>query len=233
MTVRRIARFLAALVVTSGALLLSAPIPSASAQPCPDVEAVFARGTNEPPGVGGIGQAFVDALQSQAGSKSVDVYPVNYPASSDFTSGMDFALTVVAGIRDAVDHIQATVANCPNTRIVLGGFSQGAVVAGFVTAAAIPDGVPAALVPQPMPPEVANHVAAVVLFGAPSDNFMRDAGAPIVVIGPLYVPKTISLCADGDTICNGAPPGPPNGAHGSYGVNGMVNQAAAFAVKRL
>ena len=30
-------------------------------------------------------------------------------------------------------HIQDTAANCPNTRIVLGGFSQGAVVAGFVT----------------------------------------------------------------------------------------------------
>jgi cutinase len=84
-----------------------------------------------------------------------------------------------------------------------------------------------------MPPGVADHVAAVALFGKPSDNFMRDAGAPPVVIGPLYAAKTIDLCADGDTICNGAPPGPPNGAHGSYGANGMVNQAAAFAVKRL
>jgi cutinase len=233
MTVRRIARFLGALVVTGWAAVLGAPVPVASAQPCPDVEAVFARGTSEPPGVGGVGQAFVDALRAQAGNRSVDVYPVDYPASSDFTSGMDFALTVVQGIRDAVDHIQATAANCPKTRIVLGGFSQGAVVAGFVTSAVIPDGVPAALVPPPMPPEVADHVAAVALFGAPSDNFMRDAGAPTVVIGPLYVPKTISLCADGDTICNGAPPGPPNGAHGSYGFNGMVNQAAAFAVKRL
>jgi hypothetical protein len=233
MIARRIGRIFGAVVVTSWALLMSAPVPSASAQPCPDVEAMFARGTAEPPGVGGIGQAFVDALRSQAGSKSVDVYPVNYPASADFASGMDFALTVVQGIRDAVDHIQATAANCPNTRIVLGGFSQGAVVAGFVTSAVVPDGVPTALVPPPMPPEVANHVAAVALFGEPSDNFMRDAGAPPVVIGPLYVPKTISLCADGDTICNGAPPGPPNAAHGSYGVNGMVNQAAAFAVKRL
>jgi cutinase len=233
MTARRIARFLGALVMTTGVALLSAPVPVASAQPCPDVEVVFARGTAEPPGVGGVGQAFVDAMRAQVGGKSMDVYPVNYPASADFASGMDFALTVVQGIRDSADHIQATAANCPKTRIVLGGFSQGAVVAGFVTSAVIPDGVPAALVPQPMPPEVADHVAAVVLFGEPSDNFMRDAGAPTVVIGPLYVPKTISLCADGDTICNGAPPGPPNGAHGSYGVNGMVNQAAEFAAKRL
>jgi cutinase len=233
MTARRIVRIFGAVVVTSWAALVSAPVPVASAQPCPDVEVAFARGTAEPPGVGGIGQAFVDAMRAHVGGKSMDVYPINYPASGDFASGMDFALTVVAGIRDAVDHIQATAANCPNTRIVLGGFSQGAVVAGFVTSAVIPDGVPAALVPPPMPPEVANHVAAVALFGEPSDNFMRDAGAPTVVIGPLYVPKTIALCADGDTICNGAPPGPPNGAHGSYGVNGMVNQAAEFAAKRL
>jgi len=233
MTARRIARIFGALVVTSWATLLGAPIPSASADPCPDVEVVFARGTGEPPGVGGIGQAFVDAMRSQAGNKSVGVYPINYPASADFGGGIEFAQTVIQGIGDAVNHVQATAANCPNTRMVLGGFSQGAVVAGFVTSSVIPEGIPAALVPQPMPPGVADHVATVALFGKPSDNFMRDAGAPPVVIGPLYAAKTIDLCADGDTICNGAPPGPPNGAHGSYGANGMVNQAAAFAVKRL
>lgn len=232
MTSRRFARLVGAAILTTSALLF-APVPSSSAQPCADVEVIFARGTGEPPGVGGIGQAFVDAMRAQAGAKSVDVYPVDYPASGDFASGMDFALTVIQGIRDAADHIQATAANCPKTRMVLGGFSQGAAVAGFVTSAAVPDGIPAALVPPPMPPEVANHVAAVALFGKPSDTFLRDAGAPPVVIGPLYVPKTIDECADGDTICNGAPPGPPNAAHGSYGVNGMVNKAAAFAVGRL
>jgi hypothetical protein len=233
MTPWKIARFVCAVVVSSCATVpLSAPVP-ASAQPCADVEAVFARGTGEPPGVGGIGQAFVDALRSQVGGKSLDVYAVDYPASADFSSGIDFAMTVIQGIRDAVNNIQATAANCPKTRIVLGGFSQGAALAGFVTAADVPPGIPAAFVPPPMPPEVANHVAAVALFGKPSDQFMSDAGAPVIVIGPLYAAKTIDLCAPGDTICNGAPPGPPNMAHGSYGTNGMVNQAAAFAAKRL
>ena len=233
MTFRRIARLVGAAILTTSAILLSAPVPFASAQPCPDVDVVFARGTGEPPGVGGIGQAFVDALRSQAAPKSVDVYPVNYPASGDFGSGIQFAGTVIEGIRDAAAHVQTTAANCPSTRIVLGGFSQGAVLAGFVTSAVVPEGVPAALVPAPMPPEVANHVAAVALFGKPSDQFMRDVGAPPVVIGPLYAGKTIDLCADGDTICNGAPPGGPSVAHALYGVNGMVNQAAAFAVGRL
>jgi cutinase len=232
MTGRRIARFLGVAILTTSAML-SAPIPSASAQPCPDVEAIFARGTVEPPGVGGIGQAFVDALRSQVGGRSLGVYPVNYPASADFAGGIQFAATVVEGIRDAAAHVQATAANCPKTRMVLGGFSQGAVVAGFVTSAVVPEGVPAALVPAPMPPEVADHVAAVTLFGKPSDQFMRDVGAPPVVIGPLYAAKTIDLCADGDTICNGAPPGAPSIAHALYPMNGMVNQAAAFAVGRL
>ncbi|HYP96327.1 MAG TPA: cutinase family protein, partial [Mycobacterium sp.] len=213
MTCRRIARFIGVAILTASAFLLSVPIQSASADPCPDVEAVFARGTSEAPGVGGVGQAFVDALRGQAEGKSVGVYPVNYPASSDFGGGIEFAGTVIEGIRDAAAHVQATAANCPKTRIVLGGFSQGAVVAGFVTSAVVPEGVPAALVPAPMPPEVADHVAAVTLFGKPSDQFMRDVGAPPVVIGPLYAAKTIDLCADGDTICNGAPPGGPSVAH--------------------
>jgi hypothetical protein len=234
MTGRRIARLLgiAAILTT----LLGAPVPAASAQPCPDVEVVFARGTGEPPGVGGVGQAFVDALRSQAGAKSVDVYPVNYAASGDFGDRIGFATTVVDGIRDAGLHVESTAANCPNTRIVLGGFSQGAVVAGYVTAAAIPDAVPAefrSFIPDPMPPSVADHVAAVVLFGKPSAQWLGDAGAPPIVIGPLYAPKTIDLCADGDTICNGAPLGGPTVAHAMYPMNGMTTQAAEFAARRL
>ena len=113
MTVRRIARSLMVAMLTAGAALMSAPVPSAAAQPCPDVEAVFARGSGEPPGVGGVGQSFVDALRAQVGNRSLDVYPVDYPASTNFTAGIEFAQTVVQGITDAANHIQATAANCP------------------------------------------------------------------------------------------------------------------------
>jgi hypothetical protein len=225
-------RALVATLIATSALLGTAA-PPAFAQPCSDVEVVFARGTDEPPGVGGIGQGFVDALRSKTGAKSVDAYAVNYAASDDFGDPLQFALSVIDGIRDASNHIQATIADCPNTRIVLGGFSQGAAVAGFVTSPDVPPGVPAAFVPPPMPPEVANHVAAVTLFGKPSNQFLSDAGAPQITIGPLYVPKTIDLCATGDTICNGAPPGPPPAVHGSYVANGMAAQAASFVTSRL
>jgi cutinase len=232
----RIARLVGAVVVTSGATLLSVPIPSASAQPCPDTEIVFARGTAEAPGVGGVGQGFVDALRSQVGGREVAVYPVNYAASGNFNDRIEFARTVVDGIRDAGAHVQSMAANCPNTRMVLGGYSQGAVVAGYVTSAVVPEGIPAefrAFIPNPMPASVADHVAAVVLFGKPSEQWMRDIGAPPVVIGPLYAPKTLDLCIPDDTICNGAPVGGPSIGHALYAVNGMTNEGAAFAAGRL
>lgn len=58
--------------------LISSPvgIPSAVAAACPDVEVVFARGTFEPPGVGGTGESFVNALRARTKGKSVEVYPV-------------------------------------------------------------------------------------------------------------------------------------------------------------
>ncbi len=209
--------------------LFSAPAPAASADPCPDVEVVFARGSGEPPGLGGVGGSFVDALREQIGGRSLGVYAVNYPASTDFSSP-DFPVTVIDGIRDTGSHIESMAANCPKTREVLGGYSQGAAVAGFVTSAAVPAGVPAAMVPPPMPPAIANHVAAVTLFGTPSDQFLQKYGAPTLAIGPLYQPKTLELCAPGDAICgNGDDPI----AHVAYAVNGMTGQAANYAAGHL
>jgi cutinase len=224
----------AALIATCA--LPIAPAPIAAAQPCPDVEVVFARGTFEPPGVGVTGQSFVDALRAQAANRSVDVYPVNYEASGNFGDRIEFAKTVVDGIRDATTHIEATAANCPNTKVVLGGYSQGAAVAGYVTSASVPDTIPAeyrSYMPNPMPLRVADHVAAVALLGEPSDQFMRDIGAPPIVIGPKYADKLINLCAPGDTICDGTPAGVPSAAHSTYFLNGMTGSAAAFAVSHL
>ncbi|MGV0790271.1 cutinase family protein [Mycolicibacterium sp. XJ1819] len=230
-----LARLIATVVMTFAALIV-APIPIAAAQGCADVEVVFARGTNEPPGVGGVGQSFVDAVRAQAAPKSVNVYPVNYAASADFGDRIAFARTVVDGIRDAGLHIEQTAADCPDTRIVLGGFSQGAALAGYVTSAEIPDEVPAEyreFIPNPMPAEIADHVAAVVLIGMPSATFISDIGAPPIVIGPSYADKTLKLCAPGDTICDGSPAGGPSFAHAMYGANGMAAEAAAYAVGRL
>ena len=196
---------------------LVALVPSASAQACPDVEVVFARGTTEDPGLGPTGDAFVNSLRPRLGTKSVGVYPVDYPATIDFPTAMD-------GINDASAHIEATARNCPDTNMVLGGFSQGAAVMGFVTANVIPDGAPEG-VPNPMPSDVANHVAAVALFGKPNDRFMHAISQPDIAVGPLYADKTIDLCVPDDFVCSS---GRDFNAHTQYMEMGMVDQAATF-----
>ena len=196
----------------------------AAAEACPDAEVVFARGTTELPGVGPTGEAFVDSLRSRVGAKSLRVYAVDYPATTDFP-------TAVEGISDARTHVLATAASCPLTKMVLGGFSQGAAVTGFVTANAVPDGVSASDVPAPMPPDVANHVAAVALFGKPSPRFMHAINDPPVTVGQEYLAKTIDLCVDNDLVCD--PVGRSFSAHNEYVDTGMVDQGAAFVANQL
>ncbi|MCZ8382717.1 cutinase family protein [Mycobacterium sp. CPCC 205372] len=200
----------------------------ATADPsCPDVEAVFARGTFEAPGVGATGQAFVDALDARLPGRSVEAYGVDYPASLDFQAA-------VGGVADTAAKVEAIAATCPDTRIVLGGYSQGAAVAAYTTADSVPAGVvlPSGLT-GPLPASVAPHVAAVVLFGLPDSWFLGlvDHSAPPITIGNAYAPKTLQLCAAGDPVC--APGGLDRTAHSSYKSNGMTEQAADFAVNAL
>jgi cutinase len=211
---------LAAAVATIWALMVGANSvhPKAVADPCPAIEVVFARGTGEPAGVGGVGQPFVDSLRSQVGGRSVDVYAVNYPASDDYIN------SVYAGAQDASGHVRYMAANCPNTRIVLGGYSQGAAVIDLITAAPVS----AWGANVPMPPEVAGHVAAVAVMGNPSRTVA--GGGPLTAISPLYGAKTIDLCAPLDPVCS---QGGIFFLHYSYVQFGLVAQAATFAASRV
>ena len=203
------------------------PPAAAADRTCPDVEVVYARGTGDEPGVGPVGQEFTDSLRSKMADKSLRVYPVNYPATEDWPTGVD-------GIRDASSHIQSVAKACPKTKVVLGGWSQGAAVAAFVTAAAVPDVLPDGLdpeaVPQPMPPEVADHVAAVVLFAKPNDRAMGFLRQPPIVIGPLYEPKTVEFCVEGDIVCSD---GLDRTLHEPDSYHEMVDQGAGYAADRL
>lgn len=208
---------------------LFGPQATAAAAPaCPDVDVVFARGTFEAPGVGATGQAFVDALTARLPGDSVSSYAVNYPASLDFAAAAQ-------GVADAADTVESTVASCPNTKIVLGGYSQGAAVASYATMDSVPVGfaLPAGL-SGPMPASVAPHVAAVVLFGTPSPLFLglADHDAPPIEIGSRYQTKTLALCAPGDPVCS-AGISLDRAAHSAYRDNGMADQAADFVIRQL
>lgn len=194
-------------------------VPSASAAPCPEVEVVFARGREEPNGAGRIGTAFVNALRSKT-NRNIGMYAVDYPADIEVAQGAD----------DMSRHIQFMAANCPDTRLVLGGYSLGAAVTDVVLA------VPAAVFGfnSPLPLGADQHIAAVALFG----NGTRRVLGPVSDFSPLYGERTIDLCHANDPVCantdlNNAQDDWPDHSQSAYINSGLVNQAADFVAGRL
>jgi cutinase len=165
--------------------------------------------------MGRVGQAFVDSLRTRLSDKQVTVYAVDYPATRDFMKAVD-------GATDARARAEATAASCPNTQIVLGGYSQGAAVIDLITG---PEGGSFGFA-RPLPANVADHVAAVTVFGNPLNRF----GRPLTDWSPVYGAKTIDLCNGADPVCSG---GNDVSAHSLYVEAGLADQAAEFVGDRL
>ncbi|MCP9275463.1 cutinase family protein [Mycolicibacterium arenosum] len=209
-------RFTARLGAIASALGCAATVvaaPPAVAEPgCSDIEVVFARGTNDAPNLGNVGQAFADALRSQVGGQTVTTYAVNYPASFDFLTSAD-------GAADATNHIANLVSQCPSTRIVLGGYSQGAAVVDML------GGIPplgnklGGEIAPALPSNLAQSVAAVAVFGNPSAKFS------VPITNSQFGGRAIDICKDGDPICSD---GRNPFAHSDYVSSGLAQQGASF-----
>ena len=204
-------------LVLSGGVLLTPHPPVASATDCPDAEVIFARGTDEPPGLGRVGDALVDALRKQTAGLNIDTYAVNYKASKLQLHGGD-------GANDVISHIKQTVSACPDTKIVLGGFSQGASVIDIVA------GVPLGGITwgSSLPPEYIDNIAAVATFGNVADRTGGALSAQSASLGA----KAIDLCNPGDPICHAGPGNAWSGHTEGY-VPGYTSQAAAFIAAKL
>ncbi|HEU0189848.1 MAG TPA: cutinase family protein [Mycobacterium sp.] len=211
MTVGSGIRVFGTAVLLAGALVGAGSAPTALAEGCPQNQVVFARGSGQPVGLGDVGQAFIDALREQLPGQSIDDYAVNYPASHDYrNSSLD-------GEKDAVAHIQTMVANCPNTKLVMGGYSQGAMVMEMSS--------------NSLPPQVADHVAAVALFGAPVGPYSSSLmGGSLPELAPAYRAKAIDLCIPQDIYCTESGSVIP---HLQYIPTGMTDQAATFVAGKL
>ncbi|ULN41278.1 cutinase family protein [Mycolicibacterium crocinum] len=206
-------------IFAAAALVIGAHVtaPTALADTCPDVHVVYARGTDTIPPFDQVGQALVNSLSTQLAGRSMSVYGINYPATWDLNNG------TTSGANDGWVHIQNLVAACPATRLILGGYSQGADVIDLLTTTS-----GAAFgTPTPMPDAIASHVAAVVVFGNPS---RKVGGGPLPSRSPLYGEKAVDVCLTGDPICSN---GTNLFAHSQYVSSGVVNQAAQFAAGRV
>ena len=186
---------------------------ASAATDCPDIEVVFARGTDEEPGIGKVGQSLVDTLKPMLKGKTIGTYGVKYPANWDF-------MKAAVGANDMSKRIQATAARCPDTKIVMGGYSQGAAVVDVVATSPV-----AGLgFTKPLPADVASHVAAVVVFGNPSARL----GQPLTLMSPVFGARTADLCAPADPICSA---GRNWDSHVQYQQYGLVKLAAQWVTK--
>ncbi|KAI9167888.1 Cutinase [Paramyrothecium foliicola] len=173
--------------------------------PCRAVTMIYARGTSQQGNIGdpaAVGPLFFNSLASRIGASNLAVQGVTYAANvAGFLAGGD-----AAGSRTMASLAQRAVTQCPNTKIVLSGYSQGAQLvhnaATQISAA------------------VANRITAVLTFGDPK----RNQG-----FGAIPASRTRVICRTGDNICEGGLN--PGGAHTRYQENAA--EAAAWVAARV
>lgn len=200
--------------------VLAGPAPVAVAEPCSDVELIFARGTSEPPGIGRVGQALADSLRPQLGGRTLSTYGVNYPATYDFFTAAD-------GAYDATGRIAFLAQNCPSTRVVLGGYSQGAAIVDMLVGLPpVGEKIGEFGSAPALSGNLSGNVAALAVFGNPGAKF----GNPVSAAPPPFSGRGIDLCADGDPICSR---GRNPFAHTRYESSGFIPQAAGFVAGRV
>ena len=180
---------------------------------CSDVELVFARGTGEPQGLGIVGGPLARSLAAELPDQDVGSFAVEYAAAASQASAGP-------GATNMSQHITAVAEQCPDTRFVIGGYSQGASVTDIAM------GIRAGTPGEAIPDELAPRVAAVVVFGNP----LNARGRTIEESSAEFGPKAKEFCADGDPVCGG---GGNFAAHLSYPRNGDVQEAAEFAAGKI
>ncbi|KAH9207591.1 cutinase [Leptodontidium sp. 2 PMI_412] len=171
---------------------------------CKAVTVLFAKGTGENGNMGdgsSPGPAWVAAIRASLGTDKVTVQGIDYDASV-----LGYLLGgSPSGTTTYLNTINQASTQCPSTKIVVGGYSQGAQIlhnaAEKLTAA------------------VTAKIAAVVLFGDPDYPDL---------VGSVPASKTDQICHTGDIICTGK-----GGADAHLTYANDAPAAAAFVVARV
>ncbi|KAI0195039.1 cutinase [Astrocystis sublimbata] len=177
---------------------------------CKDFTFIFARGSTETGNMGTIvGPDVGDQLKKRLGANNVAIQGVNYDAAiqPNFLRGGTDAESEQA----MKDLLSLANSKCPNSVILVGGYSQGAAV------------VHRAIEDQPQ--NIKNKIPAIILFG---DTQKVVDGNQV----PGYpVSQTIFFCAnDTDEVCEGNLQAAIRAPHLSYGRNAV--EAGDFLADR-
>ncbi|KAL6790432.1 carbohydrate esterase family 5 protein [Trichoderma sp. SZMC 28013] len=108
----------------SQALLATASPMELEKRQCPGIHVFGARETTAPPGYGSSGTVVNLIVNSHPGTTAE---AINYPACGGQSQcgGISYANSVVAGINAVVQAVNNYHNQCPNTKLVLVGYSQG------------------------------------------------------------------------------------------------------------
>ncbi|KAK5098511.1 hypothetical protein LTR70_002724 [Exophiala xenobiotica] len=171
--------------------------------PCRNVTVLFARGTTESGNIGSlVGPALESALDARLGATNVAFQGVDYVAdvAGYYAKGSDSGASTLASL------VSTASSKCPNTQIVMSGYSQGAQVVYKAAAQ--------------LPPALAAQIKAAVLFGNPNN------GLPVPNINNA---NTWTFCHALDKICQGQPK--VEASHLDYAVD--TPAAAAYIASRV
>lgn len=146
-----------------GACLAGEPDPATEAadQPattCVDVAIITARASNEAPGEGITGNLVTQIINSS--TQTISRAAVDYPATLN-----NYASSSLQGINALKTQLTNEVTNCPNEKIVLLGYSQGAHVVLDVIGGG--QGGSLGTATAPISSTISSHVTAIATFGDP------------------------------------------------------------------
>ncbi|KAI4241117.1 MAG: hypothetical protein L6R40_004756 [Gallowayella cf. fulva] len=163
---------------------------------CKAITVIFARGTGESGNIGYVvGPPLLQALQSKLGADKVAYQGVPYAASAaGNANGGGNGGQLMASLA------QQAVQQCPSTKVILSGYSQGGSV-----------------VHKAGPLLASTPIAAAVIFGDPSN------GQAVTNVKNLK-----EYCAQGDNVCGTPRTYTITAAHGSYRTNGNAADAANY-----
>ncbi|KAG5650042.1 hypothetical protein H0H81_000979 [Sphagnurus paluster] len=164
--------------------------PISAAADCAAVHIITARASTEAPGEGIIGSVVNDIVSGR--KQTVTREAIVYPATLT-----DYANSQSKGVTATKAQLAAKTSACPNTKIVLMGYSQGAHVSGDVLAAKAPG---------------TAKVAAAILMGDPGhvrgESFQKGSANLLNGLFPRasgalepFAAQINSFCDIGDPFC--------------------------------
>ncbi|KAJ1548099.1 hypothetical protein HK405_004222, partial [Cladochytrium tenue] len=142
---------------------------------CGALTVVFARGTTEQGNVGSlVGPPFLQSLAGMVGAANLVAQGVDYPADvQGFLNGGD-----PTGSALMASLVQTAMTQCPATKVVMAGYSQGGQLVHNAAAS--------------LPASVTGAVTAAVIFGDPNNG---------TAVAGVSAAKTLVICHPTDNIC--------------------------------